>query len=156
VPFHQNAEVHLALHTARTSHTAGVSSIVGSSNTATATNTASESNTSGANTPTTAMTHMDANAIPGTSVGININLGANKSASTIQPPGTTFPSTPCANLRMLELKSNIQGLTTVPGSPIAQLPVSVSNNILLLGRKQSCIKNGRNVEDTFQVAGRSD
>jgi hypothetical protein len=97
VLFHHNAKVHLAPHTADASHIAGASSTAGASNML------------GANTPLAAVAYMGTNATPGAgaSASANINPGANGFASAIQPLGSTFLATTCANLRMLELKSNI-------------------------------------------------
>jgi hypothetical protein len=118
------------------------------SNTAGAINMASTSNTAGASSSDAAGTSDTAGvggmllalALQGTrnmagacaSAGTDNNLGASRSAGANQPFLTTYPGNPLDNLRMLEIRANMDAFGT---PPLLETALYGSNTVTMWRRR---------------------
>jgi hypothetical protein len=119
-PPHLNVVPHIpgTSNTVGASNTSGTSNTAGVSNTAGAMNTAggSSNDAVGASSTAGAGRMLLALALQGARnmAGADNNPGAFGSAGANQPVLTAYPGNPCDNLRMLEIKANMDAFTTPP------------------------------------------
>jgi hypothetical protein len=111
------ADVQLIPHNLGTSKTAGVSTTVG------ANSMAGVSDTAGTDGIFVVVALQGASTSPGTraSASANYSLGSSGSAGAIQPIAATYPLIPHDNLRMLEIRSNMDAFGTTPIPPASQM-----------------------------------
>jgi hypothetical protein len=115
-------------------HMPGMNNMAGASNTAGASNIASASNTTGACGMLLVLAFQGASNIVGAraSAGADNNTGANGSAGANQPFPTAYPANLRDNLRILEIKANMDAFGTPP------LPETAlcSSNTVAMWRKR--------------------
>jgi hypothetical protein len=115
LPLLHLANLYVVPHIASPSHMAGESNIAGTNEILVA--------LALQGTSTTASTRASA--------GADYNLGANGSANANQPFAVTYPENPHDNLRMLEIKSNMDAFGTPPVPPASQMALCGSNTVAM-------------------------
>jgi hypothetical protein len=122
-----------ASNTAGTSNMLGPSIIVGVSNIAGANDTACASNAAGARGMLLALTLQGARNMAGAhaSAGVDNNPGASGSAGANQPFPTTYLGNPHNNLRILEIRANMDAFGT---PPLPKTALSGSNTVAMWRR----------------------
>jgi hypothetical protein len=140
LPFLHPPHLYVVLHVPGTSNTAGTSNIVGVSNIAGANNIAGASNamgasdTAGAGGMLLALALQGARNMAGTraSVGVDNNPGASGSAGVNQPFPTAYLENPRDNLRMLEIRANMDAFGT---PPLLETTLYGSNTVAMWTRR---------------------
>ena len=132
LPLLHPPHLNVVLHISGVSNTAGMSNTTSASNTAGAINTmgTSSSNATGASGTAGAGRMLLILTLQGARimVGADNNAGASGSTSTNQPFLTAFPRNPCNNLRMLEIRANMDAFA-IP--PVLERALCGSNSIAL-------------------------
>jgi hypothetical protein len=129
LPFLHPPHLYMVPHILGASNTAGASTTVGTSNSVAM----GASNIAGAGRMLLALALQGARNMAGvcTSAGTDNNPGTNGSAGVNQPFLTTYPGNPRDNLRMLEIKANMDAFAT----PLVPEIALCGSNIVALWRR---------------------
>jgi hypothetical protein len=107
--------LHMVPHVSGASNTVGTSNIAGASNTPSASIIASTNDTAGVGGMLLALALQGSRNMAGTraSAGTDNNPGASGSVGANQPFPTAYLGNPCDNLRMLEIRANMDAFGTL-------------------------------------------